>query len=70
MRRALEIIAGEGFKTELIPLAQKAIGPCQGCDSCKTTGECMIQDDFQEVYERMLHVQGIILGSRVYNSIL
>jgi len=30
----------------------------------------MIQDDFQEVYERMLHVQGIILGSRVYNSIL
>ena len=67
MRRALEIINGEGFETELIPLAGKVISPCQGCDSCKTTGECAIQDDFQAVYEKMHAARGIILGSPVHN---
>jgi multimeric flavodoxin WrbA len=67
MRRALEIIAAEGFSTEVIPLAGKAVGPCQGCDSCKRTGECSIKDDFQGVYEKMRSSQGVILGSPVHN---
>ncbi len=67
MRRVLEIIAGEGFTTEIIPLAGKSVGPCQGCDSCKTTGECAIKDDFQGIFEKMLNAQGIILGSPVHN---
>ncbi len=67
VRRALEIIGGEGFATELIPLAGKNIGLCQGCDTCMATGECAIKDDFQGVFARMLTARGIILGSPVYN---
>jgi multimeric flavodoxin WrbA len=67
MQHALKIIGGEGFDTELIPLAGKNIGLCKGCDTCKQTGECSIQDDFQEVFARMLPAEGIILGSPVYN---
>jgi len=67
VRRALEIIAAEGFSTEVIPLAGKAVGPCNGCESCKKTGECSIKDDFQDVYEKMESAQGILLGSPVHN---
>lgn len=67
IRRALEIIRQEGWTTALIPLAGKSIGPCQGCDTCKKTGECTLRDDFQGVYSQMLAARGIILGSPVYN---
>ena len=67
MRRAMEIIAAEGFPTELIPLAGKSIGPCQGCDSCKMSGECAIKDDFQGIFEKMINARGILLGSPVHN---
>ena len=67
MKRALEIIAAEGLATELILLSGKAIGPCQGCDSCKKTGECSIKDDFQGIFEKMRNARGIILGSPVHN---
>ena len=67
IRRALEIIQTEGFTTELIPLAGKTISSCQGCDSCKTAGECAIKDDFQGIYSKMLAARGMILGSPVYN---
>lgn len=67
VRRALEIIQAEGFSTELIPMAGKAVGPCQGCDTCKMTGECAIKDDFQRIYAKMLTARGMILGSPVYN---
>jgi multimeric flavodoxin WrbA len=67
VRRALEIIQAEGFPTELIPMAGKAVGPCQGCDTCKRTGECAIKDDFQGIYAKMVAAQGVILGSPVYN---
>jgi multimeric flavodoxin WrbA len=70
MLRALETIQEEGFMTELIPLADKAIGACRGCDTCKTTGECSIHDDFQGVYAKMRLAQGIIIGSPVYNFTL
>jgi multimeric flavodoxin WrbA len=67
VKHALEIISREGFATELIPMAGKNIGLCKGCDTCKDSGECVIKDDFQEVFARMLPAQGIILGSPVYN---
>jgi multimeric flavodoxin WrbA len=70
MRRALEIISAEGYATEVVALAGKAIALCQACDSCKKTGECSIKDDFQGVYEKMKDAQGIILGSPVHNFTL
>ena len=67
VRLALGIIEAEGFTTELVPLAGKTISSCQGCDTCKMTGDCAIKDDFQGIYSKILAAQGMILGSPVYN---
>jgi len=56
----------EGVQTELIRLAGKEIKPCDACLSCRKTGECHINDDFQEIFEKMVKADGIILASPVY----
>ena len=63
---ALKTAAEEGAQTELIRLANKEIKPCDACLSCRKTGECHIKDDFQEIFEKMIKADGIILASPVY----
>ncbi|MBS7619588.1 flavodoxin family protein [Candidatus Bathyarchaeota archaeon] len=65
-RIALEEVSKEGIETELISLAGKKITPCDACGSCRTTGVCHIQDDFQEVYGKMVESDGFILATPVW----
>ena len=66
----LEAVLGgarqQGAETELYRAAEKDIRPCDGCLSCFKTGKCPIEDDMQELYEKMLAADGIIFGSPVY----
>jgi multimeric flavodoxin WrbA len=63
---ALKAISEEGLETELITLAGKEIKPCNACGVCSEKGECVIQDDFLPVFNKMLEADGIILASPVY----
>lgn len=63
----LEIVAARGFSTELIPLAGRQITNCDGCDTCRTRKLCHIEDDFQEIYPKLVEARGIILASPVYS---
>jgi len=63
---ALDEIRKEGIKTELINLAGKRIEPCDGCRACSETGKCHYKDDFEEIAEKMIEADGIILASPVY----
>lgn len=63
---ALKAIADEGIETELITLAGKEIKPCDVCNACIEKGECIIQDDFSPVFDKMVEANGIILASPVY----
>jgi multimeric flavodoxin WrbA len=56
----------EGAQTELYRVAGKNIHPCEGCWSCRETGQCKIQDDMQELYAKLLSADGIIFGSPIY----
>ncbi len=65
-RIALEEIRKDGLDTELISLAGRKIEPCDACGSCRTTGKCHIEDDFEAVYAKMNGADGIILATPVY----
>lgn len=51
---------------EMITLAEKTILPCNGCECCIETGECVIDDDMQQIYPKLLAADGIIFGAPVY----
>ena len=64
-----EALAGAreaGSDVELLTLAGKTIAPCDACKACVETGKCHIKDDMQEIHEKLLEADGIILGTPVY----
>jgi multimeric flavodoxin WrbA len=63
---SLKALAEEGIEVEIISLAGKEINFCNACMACSNQEECSIQDDFQEIYEKMKLADGIILASPVY----
>jgi multimeric flavodoxin WrbA len=55
-----------GTTTEYVPLAGRTIAGCNGCGPCLDAGHCVIDDDMQPLYDRLLAADGVILGSPVY----
>lgn len=66
VQTTLDKIKEAGIQTELITLHDKNINFCVGCDSCKKTNKCVIEDDMQELTEKVLGADGIIMSSPVY----
>jgi multimeric flavodoxin WrbA len=66
LNEALQGAKQEGAETELYSVAGKDIKGCDGCRACGKTGLCHIQDDMQEIYEKLLAADGIIFGAPVY----
>jgi multimeric flavodoxin WrbA len=56
--------AGASF--EKIRLSELEIAPCDACDSCVDTGECVQGDDMPELLTKMLESQVWVLGTPVY----
>lgn len=63
VKEALSSAQKEGAETELILLREKDIKPCDGCWSCFKAGRCHIKDDMQEIYEKLIAADGIIIAS-------
>lgn len=63
---ALEEAQKNGVTISKMPLEGKTIAPCDGCQKCVKTGKCVINDDMQKIYEKMLESEGIIWATPVY----
>ena len=63
---ALDGARGEGADVELFSVSGREIGPCDGCQTCLTTGKCHIDDDMQTVYQKLVEADGIIFGTPIY----
>ena len=56
----------EGAEVELYSVSGKTIAPCDGCGTCRETGECHIKDDMQNLYNKLVEADGIIFGTPIY----
>lgn len=65
LRKILESFPGD-YQKELIPLKDKNITPCKNCKGCHETQKCVINDDMQEIYQKLIDADAIILGSPTY----
>ncbi|MTI83870.1 MAG: flavodoxin family protein [Firmicutes bacterium] len=66
VQEAIAAAQEEGVETELIFLGDYLIQDCTGCEGCKDTFKCVIDDDMQKIYPLLLEADGIILGSPTY----
>ena len=65
--RAAAGAAEAGAQVECVSLQTMDIRPCDGCDLCKETGEyCVIEDDMQSLYPKLLEADALLLASPIY----
>lgn len=56
----------EGAETDLIDVYSLDIGYCNACTACYATGECVLCDDFPDLFGKMMNADGIVLGAPNY----
>ena len=52
-----------GGEYEKLSISDLDISPCRECLTCEETGECVIPDDTQTIYRKLLKVDKIVLAS-------
>ena len=59
----------EGYETEHVQLAGSTVNACKACFGCAGRGDCVFGNDiFQELYDKMVKADAIILGSSTYSA--
>ena len=66
VNNALEAARSAGAETEIVLLAENRVEPCDGCGVCSKTGKCRIDDDFEDVFNKMTEADGLIFASPSY----
>lgn len=51
---------------ELVHLSDMNINHCQGCGFCKKTANCKINDDMQQLYQKLTEADALILGTPTF----
>lgn len=62
----LKGVSEAGGKTLFIDICKYDIGYCTGCGTCYVTGTCVLEDDYDEILQTLLHADGIVLASPNY----
>ncbi len=55
-----------GHEVEKIFLNAKKIGYCRGCGVCNTTHRCVQKDDMEEILNKMVEADVIVMATPVY----
>ena len=66
LSRAVQGARDSGASVQEYVLRDLKISPCLEIYKCQKDGECAIEDDFQEVRDRILQARGLILASPIF----
>lgn len=56
----------EGAAVECLYITDFSITPCRECLACFQDGQCVIPDDMQEIYPRLLAADIVVLASPIF----
>jgi multimeric flavodoxin WrbA len=66
LEEALKGAEKEGVEIERLYLSDLKITPCTECHGCDETGDCVILDEMQKIYPKLLEADIIILASPIF----
>jgi multimeric flavodoxin WrbA len=66
LEEALKGAEKEGATVERLYLSDFTITPCKECHGCDSTGNCVILDDMQKIYPKLLEADVVILASPIF----
>jgi len=65
-RLVLDGAEQQGASTHAVFLPGDTVLPCLGCDYCHKKGRCLQKDSFEEIRQKILEAEGVVLGSPNY----
>jgi multimeric flavodoxin WrbA len=66
LEEALRGAESQGAQVDRLRLTDFSITPCRECHGCDESGNCIILDDMQKIYPRLLESDLVILASPVF----
>lgn len=66
LKQAVKGASETGTDVEFLRLHEFQIHPCLECLSCHKTGRCVINDDMQMFYPKLINMDAILFGSPVF----
>ncbi|MFC1834842.1 flavodoxin family protein [Thermodesulfobacteriota bacterium] len=66
LAKAVEGAREAGAQVEEIVLRDLRMSPCLEIYGCKENGRCAINDDFQELYDKLASCDGLMLASPIF----
>jgi multimeric flavodoxin WrbA len=56
----------EGAAVDRLTIHDAALSPCRGCQACFQDGRCIIADDMENIYPRLLAADIVVLASPLF----
>lgn len=56
-----------GAKIEKVVLKNLDYTPCKGCNACHRTGTCIVHDDLEDLFEKILGADCLAIASPIYS---
>lgn len=66
LKSAVQGAREAGASVAEVILRDLKMSPCLEIYGCKQTGRCVIQDDFQRIYDQIVQCEGLILASPIF----
>lgn len=66
VRKILAGVEQTGLSTKILYLADHTFYGCTGCEGCKNSCRCVIDDDMQKIYPLLNQSRGLVIGSPTY----
>ena len=62
-----QVLLGRGYDVQTVDCLSADVIPCTGCGSCglRTPGACAVKDDMQEIFQRMVASDVLVLATPV-----
>ncbi len=64
--KVLEGAKSKGAQTEKIILNKLKFSPCQECETIKDDGSCMLEDDMQQIYDKIKSADVLVITSPIF----
>ena len=66
LNKIIEGMRSAGADVEMYRTHDLNIQPCSGCGECEKLGRCVINDEFQDIFDRLIACDGIVFASPLY----
>ncbi|MGV8074367.1 MAG: flavodoxin family protein [Syntrophobacteraceae bacterium] len=66
LRQAVKGAREAGAQVDEVVLRDLKMSPCLEIYGCKKSGRCVIQDDYQELYDKLIACKGLMLASPIF----